>query len=85
MQVWTLTLMMQAFHQALQISASLRTCFWIQHFRKCRLSDGRLVEGVHAWVMLCHQGFPSTLQLNHMLLYYTYLACVHSASSANHS
>ena len=47
---------------------SPRSVFLDQHFRKCRLRYGCLVEGVHAWVMLCHQGFPSTLQLNHMLL-----------------
>lgn len=63
-----------ALHQALQLSAAPGTCFCVQYFRECRLRDGCLVEGVHTWVMLCHQGFPSTLQLNHMLLSYTTLA-----------
>ncbi len=81
-----ITLMIQAFHQALQISASPATCFCVQHFSECRLSDGCLVEGVHTWVMLCHQGFPSTLQLNHMLLSYTTLAwlvAIHSGCLLN--
>ncbi len=68
-----LCLMIQAFCRALQLSAAPGTYLWILHFRNCRLRDGRLVEGVHTWVMLCHQGFPSTLQLDHMLLSYTTL------------
>ena len=56
LQAPTSILIIHKFHQALQIDASPGTCFCVQHF-----SDGCLVEGIHMWVMLCHEGFPSTL------------------------